>query len=532
MNSSHIKSNQITSDHDVKLQELSKSGHAFYDLTTQVATLSDGASKLTGLPKNIVLQQLNKHEIIHPDDAVKIKYDIKQLLSTNILTSSIYRIYVDQKIRYIEFNAMTEQKNLQLSGIMVSMRDVTAEMELKIDQENYRQSLENEIRTHALKTEKTKELVEHASLIKTSFLSNMSHEIRTPMNAIVGYTHLLKQTSTDSVQTDYLNKISEASEHLLSIINDILDFSKIEAGKIIIEHVPFKLDKLLNSVQSIVMQNVKKKNLYFDIQTVHIPNALIGDENRIRQVLINLLSNAIKFTETGGISLTCVLDSNIDDQHIVASFKVKDTGIGMTKKQMSKLFKDFEQADSSTTRLYGGTGLGLSISYRLSQLMKGDITVESHLNEGSEFIFRLPLGLQIKHSESTDIAEVNLNPKEGSSILLAEDNLLSQKLSQRILNNMKMVVTVADNGLIALNLAKHNHYDLIILDIQMPMMDGITAAAEIRKFNKETPILAMTANAFSEDRETCISSGMNDFISKPIDPKSLHKALSKWIPES
>ena len=280
------------------------------------------------------------------------------------------------------------------------------------------------------------------------------------------------------------------------------------------------------------MQNVKKKNLYFDIQTVHIPNALIGDENRIRQVLINLLSNAIKFTETGGINLTCVLDSNIDDQHIVASFKVKDTGIGMTKKQMSKLFKDFEQADSSTTRLYGGTGLGLSISYRLSQLMNGDITAESHLNEGSEFIFRLPLGIQINHSEGTDSEEPNLVPKEGSSILLAEDNLLSQKLSQRILNNMKMVVTVADNGLIALNLAKHNHYDLIILDIQMPLMDGITVAQEIRKFNQVTPILAMTANAFSEDREACMSSGMNDFISKPIDPKSLHKALSRWIPES
>jgi len=532
MNSSHKKSNLITSEHDVKLEEISKSGYAFYDLATNSANLSEGASKLTGLPQTIELHELKKHEFIHPDDAVKIKYDIKQLFATNILFSSIYRIFVDQKIRYIEFSAMIEQKNIQPTGIMVSMRDVTSEMELKIDQENYRQSLENEIRTHAHILEKAKEIADHASLIKTSFLSNMSHEIRTPMNAIVGYTHLLKQISTDSVQIDYLEKISEASEHLLGIVNDILDFSKIEAGKVTIEHLPFKLDKLLSSVQSIVMQNVKKKNLYFDIQTVHIPNALIGDENRIRQVLINLLSNAIKFTETGGINLTCVLDSNIDDQHIVASFKVKDTGIGMTKKQMSKLFKDFEQADSSTTRLYGGTGLGLSISYRLSQLMNGDITAESHLNEGSEFIFRLPLGIQINHSEGTDSEEPNLVPKEGSSILLAEDNLLSQKLSQRILNNMKMVVTVADNGLIALNLAKHNHYDLIILDIQMPLMDGITVAQEIRRFNQVTPILAMTANAFSEDREACMSSGMNDFISKPIDPKSLHKALSRWIPES
>ena len=520
-----------TLNHYREVEKLLKSGHAFYDMSTHLMTLSDEAVAITGLDKTINATLLNLENIIFKDDINKVNLDIKILFDQHILESSIYRLVVNHVAKYVEISAKTEMVEQQLTGILISIRDVTPKIELQISLENYRKNLENDFRNHALELEKSKITADHASMIKTTFLSNMSHEIRTPMNAIVGYTHLLSQITIDPIQSDYLEKISEASDHLLTIINDILDFSKIEAGKVIIEHLPFRLDKLLSSVQSIVMHNVKKKNLYLDIQSIHVPNALIGDENRIRQILINLLSNAAKFTETGGISLTCILDSTIDENNIIVSFKIKDTGIGMTKKQMSKLFKDFEQADSSTTRLYGGTGLGLSISYRLSQLMKGDINVESRLNEGSEFIFRLPLGIQITGEDHEEIEEVYLKPKEGSSILLAEDNLLSQKLSQRILNNMKMSVTVADNGVIALSLAQKNNYDLIILDIQMPLMDGITVANEIRKFNQKTPILAMTANAFSEDREACLNVGMNDFISKPIDPKSLHKALSRWIPE-
>lgn len=531
MNSKTEKLEQSIMDHYKKIEEISQSGHAFYDFSTQMVFLSDGAIKITGLPQNVNVHAIELNNIIHQDDLHRIDQDIKVLMDQHLIEPSIYRLLVNQNIKYVSFQAIIEKNDSSSSGILVSMRDVTSMTELQIEQENYRQILESTIQAHANELENTKAIADYASQIKTTFLSNMSHEIRTPMNAIVGYTHLLSESATDPIQIDYLDKISEASEHLLAIINDILDFSKIEAGKVVIEHLPFKLDKLLSSVESIVINSIKKKNLYFDIQTVNIPDALIGDEYRIRQVLINLLSNAVKFTEAGGISLTCILDSKIDDHHIVVSFKIKDTGIGMTSKQMAKLFKDFEQADTSTTRLYGGTGLGLSISHRLSRLMKGDITAESRLNEGSEFIFRLPLGIQETNLDNQDTEEVNRKPKEGSFILLAEDNPLSQKLSQRILTNMNMFVTVADNGQVAFNLAKTNTYDLIILDIQMPIMDGITVAQEIRKFNHTTPILAMTANAFSEDRETCLAVGMNDFISKPIDPKSLHKALSRWIPK-
>lgn len=365
---------------------------------------------------------------------------------------------------------------------------------------------------------------------KSAFISNMSHEIRTPMNSIIGYAHLLETLSLTEEQKDYVNRINEASKHLLTIVNDILDLSKIEAGKMIIENLPFRLDRLLNQVKTIFESTLNEKRLYLDIETINTPNYLIGDENRIRQILINLVSNAIKFTETGGISLVCFTEANNSNQ-LQLNFKVKDTGIGMTPKQVKKLFKDYEQADQTTSRLYGGTGLGLSISKKLATLMQGDIFVKSNLNDGSEFVLTLPLVVSKDNLEETDIS-VHQKPKMGSKVLLAEDNLLNQKLGERILSNMGMNVTLASNGSIALDLARNKVFDVIILDLQMPIMDGIEACRNIRIFNQKTPIIAMTGSTFSEDREMCYQAGMNDYISKPIDPISLYKALIKWVPDT
>ena len=365
---------------------------------------------------------------------------------------------------------------------------------------------------------------------KSAFISNMSHEIRTPMNSIIGYAHLLETLSLTEEQKDYVNRINEASKHLLTIVNDILDLSKIEAGKMIIENLPFRLDRLLNQVKTIFESTLHEKRLYLDIETINTPNYLIGDENRIRQILINLVSNAIKFTETGGISLVCFTEANNSNQ-LQLNFKVKDTGIGMTPKQVKKLFKDYEQADQTTSRLYGGTGLGLSISKKLATLMQGDIFVKSNLNDGSEFVLTLPLVVSKDNLEETDVS-VHQKPKMGSKVLLAEDNLLNQKLGERILSNMGMNVTLASNGSIALNLARNKVFDVIILDLQMPIMDGIEACRNIRIFNQKTPIIAMTGSTFSEDREMCYQAGMNDYISKPIDPISLYKALIKWVPDT
>ncbi|MDX9692309.1 MAG: response regulator, partial [Acholeplasmataceae bacterium] len=366
---------------------------------------------------------------------------------------------------------------------------------------------------------------------KSSFISNMSHEIRTPMNSIMGYAHLLTAKNLDDESMEYAHRINDASKHLLSIVNDILDISKIEAGKIVIEHINFHLDKLLLSVKDIFEESLKQKRLYLDIETLHCPNFLVGDENRIRQILINLISNAIKFTETGGISLVVSAKETYNDKNLMFEFRVKDTGIGMTPSQLNKLFNDFEQADISTTRIYGGSGLGLSISKRLALLMNGNLSVSSRLNDGTEFILALPLAIEKDNLEESHPEENNITPRKGSHILLADDNVLNQKLAKSILENMGMHVTLANQGHIALDFAKKTSFDLIILDIQMPVMDGLETAKNIRLFDQKTPIIALSGNASLEDKEIAYQAGMNDYVVKPIDPTSLYRALVRFIPD-
>ncbi len=515
--------------------QVSNTGFWNLDVSKNQLTWSDETYELLGIPKDQAITEQTFVDLIHPDDkeyVIKYWNDYKDIGKGYTIT---HRVIVNKNVIWLEARSLVELNDRQeVVALFGTLEDVTERINEQIDAESYRVKLEDIIQEKALALEKSKLQAEASSQLKTSFLSNMSHEIRTPMNAIIGYAHLLEQKITDPEQKEYIERINDASKHLLGIVNDILDLSKIDAGKMILEERPFKLDKLIDEVRSIVIEMVKSKKLYIDIEKINCPDILIGDSNRIRQILINLLSNSVKFTDTGGISLVISMVDRFD-QYVMMSFKVKDTGIGMTEEQQKRLFLEFEQADSSTTRLYGGTGLGLSISKKLSELMKGTLKVESKLNEGSEFILTIPM--EADEDESTlktiDLEEsFEMKPKQGSKILLAEDNFLSQKLAHRILTNMGMDVTVANNGKIAVDLVKSNPFDLVILDIQMPVMDGIEAAKQIRTFNKETPILAMTANAFSEDKALCIAAGMNDYISKPIDPKSLSRALASWIPEN
>jgi len=515
--------------------QVTHTGFWYFNVLDNELTWSDETYELLGIPKNQKINEQTIVNLIHPDDkdhVVKYWNNYKDIGKGYTIT---HRVIINQHIKWLEAKSLVElNERHEVISLFGTYEDVTTRINEQIDAENYRLKLEDIIQEKALELEKSKLNSEITSQIKTSFLSNMSHEIRTPMNAIIGYAHLLEQKITDPEQKEYIDRINDASKHLLSIINDILDLSKIESGKMILEERPFKIDKLIDEVRSIVIEMVKVKKLYIDIEKIDCPEVIIGDSNRIKQILINLLSNAVKFTDTGGISLVLFIDQKLDDSHVKISFKVKDTGIGMTEEQQKRLFQEFEQADSSTTRLYGGTGLGLSISKKLSELMDGTLAVESKLNEGSEFILTIPV--EIDELESTlktiDLEDsLIIKPKAGSKILLAEDNFLSQKLAHRILTNMGMEVTVANNGKIAVDLVKSKTFDLVILDIQMPVMDGIEAAKQIRLFNNKTPILAMTANAFIEDKVLCLEAGMNDYISKPIDPKSLSRALSNWIPE-
>jgi signal transduction histidine kinase/CheY-like chemotaxis protein/HPt (histidine-containing phosphotransfer) domain-containing protein len=403
-----------------------------------------------------------------------------------------------------------------------------------------RDKLEDKVQQRTAELLRAKEIAEEATVAKSAFLANMSHEIRTPMNAIIGITHLLRRDTTNDRQSTQLGKVSNAAKHLLGILNDILDFSKIEAGKFELEITYFSFEQLLRNLDDLLIDRATEKGLQLVYETdASLPAVARGDSTRIGQILLNFMSNAVKFTEQGQISVSTHLRGQTEAQLLVR-FQVSDTGIGMTEEQVGRLFQAFEQADSSTTRKYGGTGLGLAISRRLATLMGGKVGVESAPGEGSTFWFeamleKAPSGMTATQiNPEVSLPEAAIRALKGRHILLAEDNLINQEVAKELLLEVGIKVDLANNGLAAVEMATRTDYDLILMDIQMPQMDGIQATQAIRAHAKGAtiPILAMTANAFAEDREVCLAAGMNDHVAKPVDPDQLYRTLRKWLPEA
>jgi PAS domain S-box-containing protein len=447
---------------------------------------------------------------------------------SNILNPSPFELFANKKakeagnrlLQHVQISALSAKKH---KYCLINIVDVTASSQRE-------QKLISSLNKLKIATEEAG----RANAAKSEFLANMSHEIRTPMYGVMGMSRLIGQTDLSKEQREYLSNIDASSKLLMTVINDILDVSKIDAGKLQIENINFDLLKLINNVFISMQFHSSEKSLPLLLNVADdVPQYITGDEVRLQQILLNLLSNAIKFTANGQVGFSISI-CEMNDNKSELIFAVDDSGIGIAADKLNSIFEAFVQEDTAITRKFGGTGLGLSISLQLATLMGGALSASSVEGKGSEFILTLPINTdQVEKPVASSLqtsSEVELEPEfPGIKVLVVEDNEINQVIISMLLDEAKMLVTIANNGKEAVDLLEEQPFDLILMDMQMPVMDGITATEIIKADHRYNtlPIIAMTANAMEVDRQRCIAAGMNDVMIKPIDSTILFNTIEK-----